>query len=142
MLGQRIAAESLHRARFGELQDSQHIAYQVGPAELRLAGVIFQVRAETIAAQDATEHLPQQVAQNLAAASGGHRIDHVARGHKGPQVALIASGPPARLVHVQHRLILQLLFQFLARGRYRLAGFFPALLCASQTDVHSQNLSQ
>ena len=60
MLGQRIAAESLHRAALGELHDPQQIAFQVSPAELRLAGVIFQVGAETVAAQDALEHGSQQ----------------------------------------------------------------------------------
>ena len=55
VLGQGIAAESLHRARLGELHDSQQMALQVGPAELRLAGVILQVRAEAVTAQDAPE---------------------------------------------------------------------------------------
>ena len=104
--------------------------------------MILQIGAETIAAQDTLEHGSQQADQDFAAARGGHRVDHVARGHKGPQEALDAIGPPTRLVDVQHRLILQLLFQFLTGGGYRLAGFFPALLRAPQTDVDSQNLPQ
>ena len=112
------------------------------PAELRLAGVILQVGAETVAAQDTLEHGSQQAGQDCAAARGRHRIDHVPRRHKGPQEAFGAVGPPTRLIDVQHRLIFQLLFQFLARCGHRLAGFFPALLRASQTDVDSQNLPQ
>jgi len=91
MLGQPIAAESLHRARLGELHDSQQIAFQVSPAEWPLAGVVLQVCAEAIAAQDASEHGSQQAGQYFAAAGGRHRIDHVPRGHKGPQEALRAA---------------------------------------------------
>src|SRR6202007_3016665 len=98
MLGQRIAAESLHRAAFGELDNSQQVALQVRPAELRLAGVIFQVRTETVAAQDALEHSPQQAHQDVAAAGGGHGVDHVASRDKSPQETLVPAGPPARLI--------------------------------------------
>src|SRR5260370_2511016 len=100
MLGQRIAAEPLYRARLGELHDPQQIAFQVSPAELRFAGVILQVRAETIAAQDALEHGSEQACQYFATAGGRHRIDYVPRGHKSPQEALSAVGPPTRLVHL------------------------------------------
>jgi hypothetical protein len=37
MLGQRVAAESLHRAVLGELHHPQQIAFQVRPAELSAA---------------------------------------------------------------------------------------------------------
>src|SRR5713226_3558991 len=142
MLGQRIAAESLHSAALGELHNPQQIAFQVGPAELRFTGVIFQVRAETVAAQDALEDGSEQTNENFAAAGGRHRVDHVPRRDKGPQEPLVPVGPPARLIDIQHGLILQLLFQFPARGGHRLTGFFPALLRAPQTDLDSQNLPQ
>src|SRR5215831_7075568 len=142
VLGQGIAAESLHRATLGQLYHPKEIAFQVRPAELRLTGVILQIGTETIAAQDAPEHGSQQTNQDFAPPRGRYRIDHIPCRHKGPQEALGAIGPPTRLVDVQHRLILQLLFQFLTGGGDGLAGFFPALLRAPQTDVDSQNLRQ
>jgi hypothetical protein len=51
MLGQRVAAESLYRAVLGELHNTQQISFQVRPTELRFAGMILQVRAETVAAR-------------------------------------------------------------------------------------------
>src|SRR5580658_11101137 len=142
MLGQRVAAELLHHAALGEFHNPQQVAFQMSPAELRLAGVILQVGAETVAAQDTLEHGSQQAGQDCAAARGRHRIDYEPRRYKGPQEAFSAVGPPTRLINVQDGLIFQLLFQFLAGGSHRLAGFLPALLRASQTDVDSQNLPQ
>ena len=60
MLGQRVAAELLHRVAFGELHNPQQIAFQMSPAELRLAGVILQVGAETVAAQDTWNTAPSR----------------------------------------------------------------------------------
>src|SRR5260370_24391493 len=97
MLGQRIAAEPLYRAALGELHDPQQIAFQVCPAELRFAGVILQVRAETVAAQDALEDAAEQPDQHLAATGCRHCVDHILHSYKSPQEALIAVGPPARL---------------------------------------------
>ncbi len=142
MLGQGVAAEPLHGTAFGELGDPQQIAFQMSPAELRCARMILQIRAETVAAEDALEDSAQQTGQHFAAARGGHRIDPVARRHESPQETLAAVGPPARLIDVQHRFILQAPFQFLARGGDRLAGFFPTLLRAAQTDLDPQNLPQ
>src|SRR5271157_3329570 len=142
MLGQRVAAESLYRAVLGELHNPQQISLQVRPTELRFAGMILQVRAETVAAQHALKDGSQQTDQHFAAAGGRHRVDHVPRRHESPQEALRAVGPPARLVHVQYGFILPLPFQFLARGGHRLAGFFPALLRTPQTDLDAQHLPQ
>jgi hypothetical protein len=64
VLGQRVAAESFHRAALGELHNPQQIAFQVRSAELRFAGVILQVCAETVAAQDALEDGSQQTHQH------------------------------------------------------------------------------
>jgi hypothetical protein len=71
---QRIPAESLHHAAFGELHDPQQIASQMSPTELRLTLVILQIRAETVAAQDALEDRSQQADQNLAAAGGSDKL--------------------------------------------------------------------
>ena len=68
MLGQCVPAESFYRAVFGEVHNPQQIALQVSPAELRFAGVIFQVRAESVAAQHTPENGPQQANQDFAAA--------------------------------------------------------------------------
>src|ERR1022692_3368178 len=83
-----------------------------------------------------------QTDQHFAAAGGRRRVDHVPCRHESPQEALSAVGPPARLIHVQYGFILQLPFQFLARGGHRLASFFPALLRTPQTDLDAQNLPQ
>src|SRR5580698_2340115 len=89
MLGQRVAAESLHRATLGKLHNPQQVAFQMRPTELCFAGVILQVRTETVAAQDALEDGSQQTNQDFAAAGGSHRVNHVPRRHKGPQEALV-----------------------------------------------------
>ena len=72
----------------------------MGPAELPLTGMILQVRAKTIAAEDTPEHGSQPADPNFTAARGRHRIDDVARGHKGPQETVVAVGPPARFVPI------------------------------------------
>src|ERR1035441_9988363 len=97
MLGQRVAAESLYRVVLGELHNPQQISLQVRPRELRFAGMILQVRAETAAAQHALKDGSQQTDQHFAAAGGRHRVDHVPCRHESPQEALSAVGPPARL---------------------------------------------
>ena len=106
LLGQRIAAKSLYRTALGELHNPQQISFQVRPAELRWAGVILQVRAETVAAQHALEDGSQQTDQHCAAAGGCHRVDHVPCRHESPQEAFSPIGPPARLIHVQYRFML------------------------------------
>src|ERR1035438_1659021 len=95
MLGQRVAAESLYRVVLGELHNPQQISLQVRPTELRFAGMILQVRAETVAAQDALKDGSQQTDQHFAAAGGRHRVDHVPCRHESPQEAFSAIGPPA-----------------------------------------------
>src|SRR5712692_850460 len=142
VLSQSVAAESLHRTALGELHNPQQVAFQVSPAELRMAGVILQVRTETVAAQHTPENGSQQSHQHFAAAGGSHCVDHVPHRDKSPQEALVAVGPPARLIDVQHRFILQLPFQFLAPSSHRLAGFFPTFLRAPQTHLDSQHLRQ
>src|ERR1700733_13394900 len=79
MLGQRVAAESLHRATLGKLHNPQQVAFQMRPTELCFAGVILQVRTETVAAQDALEDGSQQTNQDFAAAGGSHRVNYVPR---------------------------------------------------------------
>jgi hypothetical protein len=120
----------------------QQVAFEMSPAELRVAGVILPVGAETVAAQDTLEYGSQQAGQDCTAARGRHRIDHVPRRHKAHQEEFGGVGPPTRLITVQGKLIFQMLFQFPAGGRHGLVGFLPALLRASQTDVDSPNLPQ
>src|SRR6516162_8211772 len=79
--------------------------FRWAPAELGLAGVIFQIGAKTIAAQHAAEYGSQQTDEYFAATSARYRIHDEPQGDKRPQVTLIAIGPPAGLVHVQHRFI-------------------------------------
>lgn len=69
MLGQGVAAELLHGAAFGELDDPQQIPFQMSPAELRCARVILQIGAEAVAAQDALEDRAQQADQHFTAAT-------------------------------------------------------------------------
>src|ERR1017187_6467480 len=75
-------------------------ALQVSPAELRFAGVILQVRAETVDAQDALENGSQQADQHFAAACRRHRIHHVPCRHESPEKSFIAVAPPARLIDI------------------------------------------
>src|SRR5258707_21248 len=107
------------------------------PAELRPSLVITQITAKAVTAQDAFKHRPQQAKQYRAAACGLDRVHNVLRRQEYPQKPFAAFGPPASFVGVDHRLVLQLLLQFLAWTGHRLTGFFPALLCAPQADFDS-----
>src|SRR5258708_19612660 len=97
MLRQRVAAESLHLAALSEFHHSQQIPFQVRPAELGFALVIFQIGAEAVAAQDAPEHGSQQTDQHRATAGCPHRVDYVTASHNAPQATLAALVPPPRL---------------------------------------------
>ena len=64
----------------------------MSPAELRFAGMILQVRAETVAAPDALEDGSQQADQHRATAGCRHCVDDVPCGDEGPQEALRGAG--------------------------------------------------
>src|SRR2546430_2609887 len=84
MQRQRVPAKSLRVGGLGELLNAQNIALQVRPTKLRQPFVIFEIRAETVAAQDAREHRPQQMYQYSGTARLGHRVENEIAGHQRP----------------------------------------------------------
>src|SRR5260370_21750 len=74
MYRQRIPAESLGGRLLGEIQNAQEVSFQVGPAELRLALVIFQVAAEAVTAQDPLKPRSQQLDQQLRSSRPGDGV--------------------------------------------------------------------
>ncbi len=64
MQSQNIAAEPLRFRCFGDLRHAQDIAFEVRPAELALALVVFQIAGTAVAAKDTGEHFAQRHTAN------------------------------------------------------------------------------
>src|ERR1017187_662326 len=142
MQGQSVAAKAFRVGCLADFLYAQDIAFEVRPAELPLALVVFQVTGTAVAAKDSLEYFTQQLNQHFGPARAGYLIEDEVRRHQSPEPALFSAGPVSRLVAVDHRFMGQLLFQFRAGFGDRFAGFFPGVLDTAKTERYAQNLSQ
>src|SRR5580704_6382601 len=142
MQGQSIAAEAFRVGGLADFLYTQDIAFEMRPAELALALVVFQVTGTAVATEDSGEYFTQQPNQHFGSARERDLIkDEVCR-HQSPEPALFSAGPVSRLVAVDNRFMGQLPLQFRAGLGHRLAGFLPTVLNAAQTEWYRQNLFQ
>src|SRR5665213_1719804 len=112
MQSQSIAAEAFRVGCLADFLYAQDVAFEVSPAELALALMVFQVTGTAVAAKDSGEYFPEQFNQHFGAAREGYLIEDEVRRHQGPEPALVSAGAIAGFVAVDHRLMGQLLFQF------------------------------
>src|SRR5271168_1292206 len=98
MQGQNIAAEAFRVGCLADFLYAQDIAFEVRPAELALAFVIFQVTGTAVAAEDSGIDLAQQLNQHFGPAREGYLIEDEVRRHQSPEPALFAAGSISRLV--------------------------------------------
>src|ERR1700684_2257534 len=140
MQGQSITAEAFRVGGLADLLCTQDIAFEMSPAELALALVVFQITGTAVAAEDSAVHFTQQLNQHLGAAGEGYLIEDEVRRHQSPEPAFFSAGPVSGFVAVDDRLVGQLLFQFRTGLSHCLAGFLPTVLNAAQTEWYRQNL--
>ena len=88
--------------------------------------------------------MPRKTAPNkdTSSARGRHHVEDELLRDQCPDPALIAVGPPTRLIHIQDRFARQLLLQLLNGLRDRLTNFFPSFLGASQANLDTQHVGQ
>src|SRR5277367_168691 len=142
MQRQSVAAEAFCVGCLADFLYAQDIAFEVRPTELALALVVLQVTGTAVAAKNAREGFTPQLNQHFGPAREGYLIEDEVRCHQSPEPALFAAGPVSRLVAVDHRFMSQLLFQFRTGLGDRVAGLFPTVLNAAQTERYRQNLFQ
>src|SRR5260370_604892 len=105
MQGQRVTAESFRVGCLADFLYAQDIAFEVRPAELPLALVVFEVTGTAVAAEDAGEYFAQQLHQHFGAASEGNLIENEVGRHQNPQPAFFTAGPVSRLIAVDNGLV-------------------------------------
>src|SRR5580658_5015552 len=123
--GQRVSAKLLGRGTACVIGDPQNVSLQMSPAELHATGVVGQIRYPAVIAEDSAENRAQQGRQHFGAPRGGHYVKDELLGYQPPDPALVAVGPPTRLIYIQDRFSGQLLLQLRHRLCHRLAGFLP-----------------
>ena len=74
-----LPAEAFRRGRCGEVERTEQVAGDVGPAELSLADDIFQIGRQPITAQDARERLAQDELQHVGPARRGNAVLRIPR---------------------------------------------------------------
>src|SRR5580658_2725541 len=128
MQGQSVAAEAFRVGCPADFLYAQDVAFEVRPAELALALVVFQITGTAVAAKDSGEYFAQQLNQHFGPARKSDLIEDEVRRHQSPEPTFFAAGPVSRLVAVDNRLMRQLPLQFRAGLGYGLAGLFPTVL--------------
>src|SRR6266705_679651 len=99
--------------------------------------MILEIDTPSVTTQNPAEDRPQQRHQYLSTPRGGHHIEDELLRYEHPNPPLVAVGAPTRLVHIQHRLVRQLLLQLLTGLLDRLADFLPSSLGAPQTHLQA-----
>src|SRR5437588_4122889 len=112
------------------------------PTQLHAAGMILEIDPPWVTTLNPAEDRPQQRHQYLSTPRGGHRIEDQLLRYEHPNPPLVAVGAPTRLVHMQHRLVRQLLLQLLTGPLDRLADFLPSFLGAPQTHLQAPHIGQ
>ena len=100
MQGQSIAAKAFRVGGLADFLYTQDIAFEVSPAKLPLALVIFQVTGAAVAAKDSGEYFTEQLNEHFGPARQSDLIEHEVRRHQSPEPALFSAGPVSRLVAV------------------------------------------
>ena len=142
MQGQSITTEAFRVGGLADFLYTQDIAFEMRPAELAFALVVFQVTGAPVAAEDSGEYVTQQVDQYFGSACDSDSIKDEVRRHQSPEPALFSAGPVSGFIAVDDRLMGQLPFQFRTGLSHCLAGFLPTVLNAAQTEWYCQNLFQ
>src|SRR5271166_2942363 len=140
MQGQSIAAEAFRVRCLADFLYAQDIAFEMRPAELAVALVVLQVTGTPVAAKDSGEYFTEQLNQHFGPARESDLIEDEVRRHQSPEPPLFSAGPVSRFVAVDNRLAGQLPLQFRAGLGHRVAGFFPTILDATQTERYGQDL--
>src|SRR5579862_6249583 len=112
MQRQSVAAEAFRIGCLADFLYAQDIAFEVRPAELALALVIFEVTGTAVAAKNSGEHVTQQLNQYFGPARDGDLIEDEVGRHQSPESALFSAGPITGFIAVEDRLMGQLPFQF------------------------------
>src|SRR5438105_14995787 len=110
------------------------------PTQLHAAGMILEIDTPSVTTQNPAEDRPQQRHQYLSTPRGGHRIEDELLRYEHPNPPLVAVGAPTRLVHIQHRLVRQLLLQLLTGLLERLADFLLSFLGTAQSHLQAPHL--
>src|SRR5271169_3620831 len=105
MQSQSISAETFRVGCLADFLYTQDIAFEVRPAELALALVVFQVTGTAVAAKDSGEYFNEQLDQHFGSAREGDLIEDEVRRHQSPEPALFSAGPVSRLVAVDDRFV-------------------------------------
>src|SRR5580658_5821242 len=142
MQGQSITTEAFSVGGLADFLNTQDIAFEMSPAELALALMVFQVTGTAVAAEDSGEYFTRQLDQHFGSARECNLIKDEIRRHQSPEPAFFSAGPVAGFVAVDNWLMAQLPLQFRAGFGHRLAGFLPTVLNAAQTEWYRQNLFQ
>src|SRR5450631_2604515 len=142
MQGQSITTEAFRVGGLADFLDTQDIAFEMRPAELALALVVFQVTGAPVAAEDSGEYVTQQLDQYFGSACDCDFIKDEVRRHQSPEPALFSAGPVSGFIAVDDRLVGQLPFQFRTGLSRCLTGFLPTVLNAAQAEWYGQNLFQ
>ncbi len=82
MQGQSITAEALRVGGLADVLYTQDIAFEMSPAELALALVVFQVTGTAVATEDSGEYFTQQLNQHFGSAREGYFIEDEVRRHQ------------------------------------------------------------
>src|SRR6202050_459126 len=142
MQGQSVAAEAFRVGCLADFLNAEDIAFEVSPAKLTLALVVLQVTGTAVAAKDSGEYFAEQLNEHFGPARESDLIEDEVCRHQSPEPPLFSAGPISRLVAVDNRLVGQLSLQFRTGLGHRVAGLFPTVLNAAQTERYGQNLFQ
>ncbi len=93
MQGQSITAEALRVGGLADFLYTQDIAFEMSPAELALALVVFQVTGTAVATEDSGEYFTQQLNQHFWLRREGYFIEDEVRRHQSPEPAFFSAGP-------------------------------------------------
>ena len=104
---ERRAAEPLRGGRGRQVERTEYVPSDVGPAELTLTGHIFEVRGQAVACENPGERRSEDGLQDVRAAGGRNAIDHKQARDERPEPALVSVGAVARFINVEDGFVTQ-----------------------------------
>src|SRR3984957_11764935 len=103
MQGQSITTEAFRVGGLADFLYTQDIAFEMRPAELAFALVVFQVTGAPVAAEDSGEYVTQHVDQYFGSAYHSDTIKDDARRRQSPGPAPISARRVAGFIVVDNR---------------------------------------
>jgi hypothetical protein len=105
MQRQRITGKVIRDRCSGELLYAKQVSFQMSPAELSHAFVIFDIGAETVGAEDAQELRPQKLMQHFGTAALGDGEKCEAMRYKNPKPEFHTIVAPSCFISIEDRFV-------------------------------------